>query len=134
MDSPNPYQSPVHTESARVPNAEAVSDTLRGAVLQGIRLGWKWITIIIGPIAVLMLLASIVITVFVEGSAVFTDPALRRESLTRLSAPFGLYLGSCVWGVIGGLLVCVPLHLVRRITRKRTIEPGASNDPCKPSC
>lgn len=120
METTNPYASPADTEASQKP-PERIAETLRGAAWQGVRLGWKWTTIIFGPIALLVLFASVGLTIYllaVRGPVIFTDPELRWESLKRLGSPFGFYLACCVWGIIAGLLVCVPLHLLRRITRK----------------
>ena len=135
MESPNPYQSPADTVTAQEPPAETISKTLRGAAWQGVRLGWKWTTIILGPIALLVLLGSIGSTIYlfsVRGTVIFTDPELRWAVLKLLGSSFGFYIGSCVWGIIAGLLVCVPLHLLRRIARKRSIESPVSDDTRQP--
>jgi hypothetical protein len=135
MKTPNPYQSPADTETSQEPPAETISKTLRGAAWQGVRLGWKWTTIILGPIALLVLLASVGLTIYllaVRGPVIFTDPELRWETLKRLGSPFGFYIACCVWGIIAGLLVCVPLHLLRRIARQRTADSTASDDTRQP--
>lgn len=128
MEPLNPYQSPTETVATREPRLEKAPETLGGAVLQGTRLGVKWITIILGPIAVLTLLASIGFTVylfcFVEGPVLFTDPERRWEVLRLLGSPFGFYLVSCMWGIIAGLLVCVPLYFIRRIAPRDSQQKG----------
>lgn len=109
METPNPYASPADTETSQESPAETI----------------------FGPIALLVLLASVGLTVYlfsVRGPVIFTDPKLRWESLKRLGSPFGFYLACCVWGIIAGLLVCVPLHVLRRVARKRTPKSPIADD------
>lgn len=82
-----------------------------------------------GPVAVIMLVVVIGVTVFrlcfVEGNALLTDPELRWETLKMLGNPFGFYLVCCMWGVVAGLLVCPLTYLVKRATKKRAARSQA---------
>jgi hypothetical protein len=67
--------------------------SLNGSLLQGIWLGLKWMTFIMGPIAILGLLSVVGTTLyrffFVNGMMIITNPELRWESLKLIGSPFG---------------------------------------------
>jgi len=104
---------------------------------QGVVLGVKWMTFMLGPIAALMLLGSIGATVYElmfdeKGLLLFTDPDLRWATLKMLGTPFGFYLVCCMWGIVAGELVCPMVYLVRRTKRKR-MAARANAAPVSPS-
>jgi hypothetical protein len=79
--------------------------TFRYALWNGAWLGFKWTTYIVGPVAGLCLLLGIVVMEF-EVSFGRGLAFLRTEdAAAALLAPFGLYLASCLWGVITGVAV-----------------------------
>lgn len=70
MSLPNPYEPPEATGSnidRGSTNAQRLADepqTLASAFRQGVRLGFKWITFIIGPMAAITLLGGIAVILY----------------------------------------------------------------------
>ena len=116
---PNPYESPCDTREKRRLSLGPQPDSFFDSVRQGVRLGVKWVTYILGPVAILMLLFGIGMSAFRicfgEGTRMFTDPDLRWEMLEMLASPFGFYLLCRMWGIVGGLLVCPVVYTIRRL-------------------
>jgi hypothetical protein len=95
--------------------------SFRGAVALGARLGFKWTTYITGPIWLLALFIATWIWTFrfwfIDGIEILTNPDLRWEILTSVVAPIGGYFVSCMWGIIAGLMITVPMYFIKRKRR-----------------
>lgn len=119
MSHANPYRSPKAVEKRPRRPRTAPPGSLLGSVRQGVRLGIKWTTIIVGPVALLCLLVSVLMILFRfcfgEGMALVADAKLRWETLGLLASPFGLYLVFCMWGIVAGVVLCPLVYLVRRM-------------------
>ena len=118
----NPFESPRATDSSLPKQRESWvrpldrPASLFGAVKQGAWLGFKWTTYIIGPLAVLALLITLVL--LLAGAAAI----MQREGesiLTLIGGPFGFYAVSCLWGIAGGVVVCVVTYLIRRAVGRK---------------
>jgi hypothetical protein len=87
--------------------------TFSWAMVQGARLGLKWTTYIIGPIAVLCLLLGLGLigyrVVFVDGAAFLTWKNIKVGVL----GPFGMYLVCCLWGAFLGTIIRCAAYLAR---------------------
>lgn len=123
MSDTNPYKSPAYERAIATESQCGQPESFGGAMVQGVRLGVKWMTLIMGPFAALGLLAAVGITIYRfvwgEGLAILVDPELRWETLKNLGSPFGFYFVCCIWGIVAGELVCPITYLVRRANNKR---------------
>jgi hypothetical protein len=97
--------------------------SLKDSLIQGVQLGLKWMTFIIGPFALLSFIIAIGITLYrffcINGMTIFTNSELRWETLKILGSPFGVYLVSCMWGIVAGVIVCPSVYIVKRIRKNR---------------
>jgi hypothetical protein len=122
LSETNPYAPPAHEDDAATHSASREPQSLLGAMGQGVRLGLKWMTFIMGPLAALGFVAALAGTfyrlVWVEGLTLLSDPRLRWETLKTVANPFGFYLVCCLWGIVAGELVCPITYLVRRAKRR----------------
>jgi hypothetical protein len=92
------------------------STSFKNAVKLGAWLGLKWTLYIFGPFFLIAFIFTIGMWVFRfsfwEETAIFADPALRKEMLESIGACFAVRLIMCFWGMIAGLLVTVPMYLI----------------------
>ena len=77
--------------------------SLRQSLWHGARLGLKWTTYIVGPIAAVLLLLGVGLTafdtIFMDGVSALT----KDDTAAMLFGPFGMYLSSCLWGAVIGM-------------------------------
>jgi hypothetical protein len=102
MQNDNPFQSPSTDRPDRKNVANASQPTsLAGAALAGIRFAIKWVTIILVPILVLILIGFLGLTVY--RAAMLGDLSLifeserRREVVRFFRISIGTYLVCCLW-------------------------------------
>lgn len=94
----NPYESPKES-SAVPPTPRCAPKTVFEALWRGAKAGWKWTTYIVGPLALLMLVVVILGVVIKQWRGIS-----EWNDFRMLGSPVGLYLSSCLWGIIIGTL------------------------------
>ena len=117
----NPYKAPNATTERRS-WIRPITDpgSFGGALKQGVWLGFKWTTFIVGPLAVLMLILAlgVVALTYILG----TQNEDNESLLKMIGGPFGFYAVSCIWGIVGGILVCTTVFAYRRVFRKQSTD------------
>ena len=118
VDSMNPYETPASAGSDRPPPIPPPA-TLVGAAVLGARLSFKWVTYIMGPVCLLLLLAVIAfityLILFVHGIALFSSAESRNELLKLIISPFVAYLLTCMWCIPPIAMASALVHGVRRL-------------------